>query len=710
MSAAVHALLDKLPPVPDEVVTQAHVRDTEVPDGQGGAVRIALITLDNGFDHTKPTTIGVAGMRNIARALDDVEARSDIDAVAVTGKPFIFAVGADIRGMAMIRTREQALTTAQAGHALLRRFADIEKPTFAFINGAAMGGGVETALHCDYRTVSEAAVGIGLPEAFLGLVPGWGGAYLTGRLAGIESAITLTIANPLNNNKLLDGRAFAALGFADAVFGGADFLAESLEWAALVVRGSISVERRPLDDAATWATGVAKGRAIAAARQHGANAAPIRTLDLVEASRDADRDAAFAAEDEAIADLVMSNELRASLYAFDLVQRRARKPAGAPDASLARRVTKVGVIGAGLMATQIALLIASRGYVPVVLTDVDQERVDAGLARLRGELDMLVEKGRYTRDRANRVVGLLSGTTDYSDFGDCDLVIEAVFEELEVKRDVFARLEKVVREDALLVTNTSSLSVTAMSEHLEHPERVVGFHFFNPVAVMPLVEVVRTDRTDDATVATVLALGKTLRKSCVIVHDSPAFVVNRLLTRWTDTAIRAIDDGTDPLLVENVFLNMGLPMGPLALMDLVGPPVGLHVAETLHGAFPERFGVSPTLQAIVAGGHRSTLEPSKPGQPPVLRPEVAALMPTEGNTWTADDVRQRTLDALAQEVGLMLRDGVVAGPPEIDLCMVLGAGWPFFNGGITPLLDRTGTSERVIGQRFLPPGIASVPD
>ncbi|MCA1823889.1 MAG: 3-hydroxyacyl-CoA dehydrogenase family protein, partial [Frankia sp.] len=261
----------------------------------------------------------------------------------------------------------------------------------------------------------------------------------------------------------------------------------------------------------------------------GAAPAPYRALDLIALARTASLDEGFAAEDEALADLVMSEELRAGLYAFDLVQRRAKRPAGAPATDLARPIRKVGVVGAGLMASQLGLLFAQRLRVPVVLTDIDQARVDKGVGWVHSQLDELAGKGRLTASDADLLKSQVTGELSKSAFADADFVIEAVFEELDVKRQVFAECEAVVSDNCVLATNTSSLSVSAMSADLAHPERAVGFHFFNPVAILPLVEIVRAERTDDATLATAFAVAARLRKSAVLVRDAPAFVVNRLL-------------------------------------------------------------------------------------------------------------------------------------------------------------------------------------
>ncbi|MEU1359308.1 3-hydroxyacyl-CoA dehydrogenase NAD-binding domain-containing protein [Micromonospora zamorensis] len=682
---------------PNEVVTRALLRQVNVPGLDRPA---ALITLDNGFDHTKPNTFGPGGLASLDEAITAALA-ADPAFIAVTGKPYIFCVGADIVGLPQLADRAQALEIGRLGHRVFARLKDSTVPTFAFVNGAAMGGGLELALHCHYRTLSGGAAALALPEVSLGLVPGWGGTQLLPNLIGIPAATQVIIQNPLMQNKMLKPKQAAELGIADILLEPADFLERSLEWAAGVVRGQVTVTR-PEVDKDMWAGVLYFARETLNQRLHGAVPAAYKALDLLETAKDGDFAAGTAAEDEALADLVFSEELRSGLYAFDLVQRRAKRPAGAPDKGLARTITKVGIVGAGLMASQLALLFARRLQVPVVMSDLDQSRVDKGVGYVHTQIEKAVTKGRMDKNTAAKLYGLVSGTVDKSAFADADFVIEAVFEDLGVKKQVWAELEKIVSPEAVLATNTSSLSITEMAAELEHPERVVGFHFFNPVAVLPLLEIVRGERTDDVTLATAFAVGKQLKKSSVLVKDAPAFVVNRLLTRFLGTVFAAVDQGT-PLDVANSALDpLGLPMRPLALLQLVGPAVAYHVGGTLHAAYPDRFGVSENLKRIADSGQPIVVDDQ-------VNDEVAKLLVVGDQPLTAEQVRQNALDALAQEIRLMLDEGVVAEAQDIDLCMILGAGWPFHLGGVTPYLDRTGTSERVTGQRFLPRGAASLP-
>ncbi|MGY1750886.1 3-hydroxyacyl-CoA dehydrogenase NAD-binding domain-containing protein [Modestobacter sp. SYSU DS0511] len=686
---------------PTEVVTRSLVRYVAVP---GLAGELALITLDNGHDHTRPSTFGPGGLASLDAALDEIAEHSPVPAaIAVTGKPFVFAVGADLSGVPGITSPEQAREIAETGHRVFRRLKDSTIPTFAFVNGAAMGGGLELALHCHHRTIASTAV-VAFPEVFLGLVPGWGGTQLLPQLTGIDAAVTVIVENALAQNKTTPGPKAAALGIADAVFEPADFLERSLEWAAGVVRGDVAV-RRPEIDRSAWDGATARARGVVAARTRNASPGALRAVELLDLARagDAGFTAGTAAEDDALTDLLMSDALRAGLYSFDLVNRRAKRPAGAPDKGLARKVTKVGVVGAGLMASQLALLFVRRLEVPVVLTDVDQARVDKGVGYVHAELRKLAERGRLSPDALNRLTGLVTGSLDKAAFADADLVIEAVFEELSVKQQVFAEVEAVVRPECVLATNTSALSVTEMAAQLQHPERVVGLHFFNPVAVLPLLEVVRAERTDDATLATAFAVGKQLKKSCVLVADAPAFVVNRLLTRFLGEVTAAVDAGTPVDVAERALEPLGLPMTPFELLTLVGPPVALHVAERMHEAFPDRFGVGVGLRRMVELGKSSVF--TAPG---VLDPELAGIDAGD-SPLTEEQLRERAERALAEEIRLMLDEGVVQAVQDIDLAMLLGAGWPFWLGGISPYLDRAGVSEAVTGSRFLPRGVASLP-
>ena len=697
----------KLPEgAPEEVVTNALVRDIDL-SAFGYKGSLALITLDNGLDHTRPNTFGPQSLAALNSAITDAIGRSPA-AIAITGKPFIFAAGADLSALSFLTERTQSLAIGKLGHDVFRRLDECGIPTFAFINGLALGGGLEVGLHCNYRTLASTAF-TGLPEVFLGLVPGWGGATILPKLIGPERAIQVIMLNALNNNTMMKAKDALSLGVVDAVYEPADFLERSVSFAAKILSGDTKIERKDYSSDPAWDTALAAGKAAALKKYGGAEiASPMRALELIAAARSNTRGAGFDAEDQALADLTMSDPLRASLYAFNLIQKKRKKVEGAPKPALARKVSKVVVVGAGLMASQLALLLLRNLKCPIVMTDIDQERADKGVAWVKNELAKLVEKKRMSEESANRLSLLVSGSADQNSFAGCDFIIEAIFEELSLKQELFKKLETIVSPECVLATNTSSLSVERMSEGLKNPERVIGFHFFNPVAVMPLLEVARTSKTDDATTATAVSVGKELKKTMIICKDAPGFVVNRLLTRFMGEVTDAVDEGTSPQVADNAMRSTGFPMSPFELLDLVGPGVALHVSQTLHENLGPRYRISPTMQAMVAGKVRNFYIKGADGKFSA-NPEALALIKQGNTASTAEQVRDRALKALAVEARMMLDEGVVSTAAEIDLCMLMGSGWPMHLGGILPYLDREGISDAVCGQRFHAPGIASLP-
>lgn len=693
----------------DEVVTHSFVKDATLASGR----TIALITLDNGRDHTRPNTLGPVTLLELDGVLEAQRVRAaagEIDGVAITGKPFILAAGADLSKVGDIPSHEVATKLAQLGHHVFGKLEDLGVPTFVFINGLALGGGLEIGLNANYRTVDASAPAIALPEVFLGLIPGWGGAYLLPNLIGIENALNVIISNPLKNNRMLKAQDALAYGIADVMFPAANFIEDSLRWADGVLAGTVTVNRKnvpgKVERTIKWPLAINTARKMLESRIGTVAKSPYAALDLLEAAKSGTKAQGFEREDRALSELIVGDQFQASMYAFDLVQKRAKRPAGAPDKQLARRVTKVGIIGAGLMASQFALLFLRRLQVPVVITDLDQGHVDAGVTRIRGEIDTLLGKGRISPDESNRLKALLSGTTDKADFADCDWVIEAVFEEVGVKQSVFADVEQYVSDETVLATNTSSLSVEEIGAKLAHPERLVGFHFFNPVAVMPLLEVVRTPFTDDATLATAFATAAKLKKSAILTADAPGFIVNRLLAKVMGEAAHALDAGTPVLTVERAFAPIGLPMTPFQLIDLVGWKVAAHVQDTMVGKFPDRFFASENLHRLAALD--SVVEKDKGGKVTGFTKQAQKVLVVGDSPLTEAEILRRVEDGLASEIKLMLDEGVVAAAEDIDLGLILGAGWPFQDGGATPYLDRVGASERAFGDTFHHPPIRGV--
>jgi 3-hydroxyacyl-CoA dehydrogenase/enoyl-CoA hydratase/carnithine racemase len=643
---------------------------------------IALVTMDNGEDWQKPNTFGEGALRSLEEVLGQLRSR-DWRGLLLTGKPFVFAVGADIGEFGAI-TPDRARLGSQAGHELFGRIRDLPFVTVAAVNGAALGGGVEIALHCDYRTIASSVRHFACPEVFLGLIPGWGGTQLVPQLVGAEEAVKFIVENPLRQNRMLNAQQAFETGFADAIFEPVEFLDESLAFLLEQVEEGAG-KRRPTADLSDVAEVCRKARSRMDGQVHGAAPAPYRALELIEGAAAWSLEEGYRAEEDALADLLPGPEAQASVYAFNLVERRAKRGVGVPDAE-PRRVQRVGIVGAGLMARQLALLFLRRLEVPIVLRDLTQGQVDEGIEWIQDELAELVRRGRLSEGKARFLGSIVTGCTGWDVFSGCDLVLEAVFEEMSVKKEVFAALEEVISPECVLATNTSSLSVTEMGADLEHPERVVGMHFFNPVAVLPLVELARTPATDDVTLATAWAVTKKLRKTGVLVQDSTAFVVNRLLGRQGSVITQALDRGNTVDETDEAVLRMGLPMAPSVLLQLVGPKVANHVRHQLHDRWPERYPLSKTLESLAEGGD---------------------VVVVEHAPRSVEELHTAVLEALADESRHMLEEGVVAEAADIDTCMLLGAGFPFWLGGITKHLDQTGVSERVVGRPLAEIGVPS---
>jgi 3-hydroxyacyl-CoA dehydrogenase/enoyl-CoA hydratase/carnithine racemase len=643
---------------------------------------VALVRLVPDGD-SKPIVFGEAALRSLGRALGELE-RDAYTAAVFVGTPTSFSAGADVDEFRGI-TPERAREGSRAGHELFGRIRSLPFPTLAAISGTCLGGGLELALHCTARTAAAPVRAIAFPEVFLGLFPAWGGTQLLPRLVGPDAAVQVVVANALRQNRMLTTEQGRALGVLDAVFAPESFLEDSVAFAKRLAAEPLE---RPAPD---WSEAEAifrRARTAADDQVHGATPAPYVALELIEGAQAWSLEEGLRREEDAIAELLPGRQAQASLYAFRLVEQRAKRQHGRPDAE-ASTVRKVGIVGGGLMARQIATLFLRRLELPIVIRDIAQSQVDDALADIAGEIRRLAAKGRYDAQASERLAGLVTGTTSYDGFADCDLVLEAVFEELTVKRKVFSEVEAVVGPRCVLATNTSSLSVTAMGSELRYRQRLVGLHFFNPVALMPLVEIVRARDTDEVTVATAFDVATALRKRAVLVADAPGFVVNRVLTRMTRVIMDAVEHATPVEEVDEAVMSIGMPMAPSVLLAMVGPRVANHVLETLHAAWPDRFPLSPTLANYAAG--------------------IDEVVIVDAAPWSRDEVVEHVLKAVADEVHRILDERVVEEAADVDTCLLLGAGWPFFLGGITKHLDQTGLSERLFGHTLaaMPACVAS---
>ncbi|MFC0580897.1 3-hydroxyacyl-CoA dehydrogenase NAD-binding domain-containing protein [Micrococcoides hystricis] len=669
---------------------------------------ILVLTLASEAGESRPNILGPQTLINLGKAFDQVrlelaESADKYAAVVVTAEGPAFVAGADLSISRLVTTKEDGALVAELGHVAYDLLEDLPVPTIALVNGVAIGGGLELALAADYRIVSEDVKNLSLPEAFLGLVPGWGGVYRLPRLIGPKAALRVMVDDPLSNNRVLSASEAVELGIMDLQLPADDFRSAGLDWVKQELEAaSLSAQRQPERtwSEQDWKDAYAAAEKTIASRTRGIPPAPAKVLEAVVFAERGDAEGSRNAQIEILSELILTTEFQNTVYSYmELLQKRAKRPAGVPTDVQPRPISKVGVVGAGLMASQLALVFAQALQVPVHMTDINEDAANRGLGFVEKQLAKQVDRGKLSTEQAAGLKDLVTAGTDQQAFSDADFVIEAIFEELELKKQVLSGLEEIISPDCILATNTSSLSVSAMAEALAHPERLIGFHFFNPVASMPLIEIVRTESTDETALATAFQLAKTLRKTPILVKDATAFVVNRVLLRFMSEIQRAFDEGTDAQTVDNALSEFGLPMTPFDLLALVGLPVAQHVTESLHASFGDRFHVSENLQRLIDANITSVWQQDDSGDKHI--PAATAELLTQGDrVRSAEEIRDQVFTGLAEEIDLLLDEGVVAGPEEVDLGMILGAGWPVYRGGITPYLDQQGYSQQVRGRNF----------
>lgn len=614
-----------------------------------------------------------------------------------SSKPVSFIVGADIDAIAAIESPDEGAEAARLGQGIFQRIAELPVPTVAAIRGPCMGGGTELALACDHRVASDhAKTKIGLPEVQLGILPAWGGTTRLPRLIGLQAALDLLLTG-----KTVDARRARRRGLVDEVYPHPIFDAKARDFLLERMRGrgdgrgsGRGLLTRILDD-------TPPGRAIVLrmaekrvrARTGGHYPAPLRILEVVRASAGAPLERALELEATTAGELLASSVCKNLVHVFRL-RERARKGRGVEGEVEARAVGRIGVVGAGVMGGGIAQLAAYHD-VRVRLRDIRHEAVADGLAHAQELFRKAVDRGKLTRRDAAQKMERIAGGLDYDGFGACDLVVEAVVEKMAVKRTVLRELEEVVPSECVLATNTSSLSVDGMAEGLRRPERVCGLHFFNPVHKMPLVEVVRGERTDDETVATAYAFALALGKVPVVVGDAPGFLVNRILGPYLNEAGHLLAEGASVEAVDGAAKAFGMPMGPLRLLDEVGIDVARHAGEVLHEAFGDRLAPAAPLAAIGESGRTGRKGGAGfyryDGKKSEVDPEIYRVLgrsvPDRRAEIPEDVIRARLVLSMINEAARVLDEGVAAGAADVDLGMIMGTGFAPFRGGLLRFAD-----------------------
>ena len=670
---------------------------------------VSRVTFDQ--PDSKVNLLDTSTMEEFDSLLGELESRIAtgklVAVVLRSGKPSNFVAGADVREIADLRDGEEATAQAREGQRIFRRLDRLAVPTIAAVHGTCLGGGTEMVLACDYRLASDASgTKIGLPEVKLGILPGFGGTTRLPRVCGIQNALDIILAG----TSVGADRA-RRIGLVHRVADSDRFDEAVEEFVRDVLAGRVRRDahekgllERLLEDTAPgrkllfW---MARRKTLE--RTGGNYPAPIRALEVIRATYTLSLDEALEVEARALGDLAFTPESRNLTRVFLLT--REAKRALPEDVMEARRpVEKLGVVGAGVMGGSIAELAAAND-VPVVLKDIDQEPLDDGLRHAKELLEKAARKGVFGEEEAGLKFSLVEGTLSYDPFRDVDLVVEAVVEQMAVKKQVLREVEEVLPEHALVTTNTSSLSVTELASASERPEKVAGLHFFNPVHRMPLVEVVRAEETSQETLATALGFALDMGKNPVVVKDGPGFLVNRLLAPYLNEAGYLLEEGAGVRSVDKALTDYGMPMGPCRLLDEVGLDVAHHVAGVMAEAFGERMKPAGIVDRLLDDGRLGKkgglgFYVYDDGREKKVDPELKRVLPRpEEAPPDASEVRRRCLYLLVNEAAHALEDGIVEEPGMVDLAMVMGTGFPPFRGGPLRWADVEGLDRVVEGLR-----------
>ncbi|HEX9305168.1 MAG TPA: 3-hydroxyacyl-CoA dehydrogenase NAD-binding domain-containing protein [Thermoanaerobaculia bacterium] len=617
-----------------------------------------------------------------------------------SGKRDVFIAGADLKEFTTIAPEEISAGSAR-GQALFEQLARLPFPTIAAINGACLGGGTEFALACDYRLMSDSpAARIGLPEVRLGIFPAWGGCARLPRLVGLSAALDLILTG-----KQLDAHRARRIGLVDEAVPAAIFDDYARRFGRSKVGGPKRTPRpgrQSPADRVLEATPLGRRLIFKKARERvlaetgGHYPAPLEAIEVIEESWGKPMDAALEVESRRIAS-VFGGPVQRNLLDVYFATEQVRKETGIADPAVRPgEVTRLGVLGAGRMGGGIAQLAADRG-IPARMKDVEPKALAHGFAAAAEIFRESVRRRRLTEREVAARMARLSGTLDYSGFARCEVTVEAVVEKLEVKRSVLAEWEQAVPETAIFASNTSTIPIAQIAAAAARPDRVAGMHFFNPAHRMPLVEIIRGEKSSDETIATIFALAKKLGKTPIVVNDLPGFLVNRILAPYLSEAVRLVREGCRIEDVDRTMTNFGMPVGPLALLDEVGLDVAVKAGEVLQAAFPGRIKPGGDEALVAAGrlGRKSgsgfyEYSEGKRGGPSPAAYEALRAEPKASSPFPQDQIESRLALPMVNEAALCLEDEVVAGPAKLDLAMILGTGFPPFRGGLLRWADSLG--------------------
>jgi 3-hydroxyacyl-CoA dehydrogenase len=656
---------------------------------------VAVLTIDNPPVNALSLVVREGLLQALQRAAQD----ADVQAVVLTGAHGMFAAGADIREVA-----SGAVLTAPITRDVQERMEVLPKPLVAAIEGVALGGGLELALTCHWRLAARSAA-VGLPEVKLGLIPGAGGTQRFTRLAGPAAAL-----EAITSGAQIPAARALALGLIDALAD--DPLAEAIVWAR-----QAAAQARPLRHASALDEHVrgvdpqlfAEFRRTLAAKARG-QLAPWRVIDSIEAACTLPPQEALLRERQYFLECRDSAQRQALVHLF-FAEREARRIPGQPAELQPLPVRDAGVIGAGTMGGGIAMSLANAG-IPVALLEASAAALERGMAQIRASYAASVARGSQPRERAERALGLIRAVSDYQELAAADIIIEAVFEDLAVKREVFARLDRVAAPHAILATNTSTLDIDIIAAATSRPQQVAGTHFFSPAHVMRLLENVRGRRTSPQTIATVMALGRQLGKVAVLAGNCEGFIGNRMLMYYGAEAEFLLEEGATPEQIDRVVESFGFAMGPLAVRDLAGNDVGFMIRKGRRLPADERW--SPILERLVAQGRFGQKSGRGfyryEGRTRIPDPQVTALIEAvarelgiERRAIPDEEILERLLHPLVNEGARIIDEGIAIRPGDIDVVYVHGYGFPAYRGGPMFWSEQAGLARVVETMRRLAP-------
>jgi len=667
-----------------------------------------------------------AALRDFDAATQAIAKDGGVKGVVVTSGKSVFIVGADVTEFgALFAAGEEAIAQYVLDiNRMLCRFEDLSVPTVCAINGICLGGGLELALACDYRVMSTAA-SAGFPEVKLGIFPGFGGSARMPRVIGVDNAIEwiATGADKKPDVALKEGAVDAVVEpekLRDAALALLrQAIAGKLDWKAKRAEKLGPVKLNGIEQmmAFTSAMAVVGGKA-------GPNyPAPMLAIRNMQEGATKGRDEALAIEAKYFAKAAVTPQANALVGLF-MADQAVKKASGSWAKKSAREIKQAAVLGAGIMGGGIAYQSAVKGT-PIIMKDIRPEALDLGMGEAGKLLSKQVEKGRITAEQMSTTLSRIRPTLNYGDFKDVDIIIEAVVENPKVKKAVFAELEGLVRDDAIIASNTSTISITYLAEGLKRPQNFVGMHFFNPVHMMPLVEVIRGKQSADAAVAATVALAQKMGKTPIVVNDCPGFLVNRVLFPYFAGFHLLLRDGADFTAVDKAMERFGWPMGPAYLMDVVGMDTAVHAAGVMAEGFPDRMKpeFENTTSVLVAKGRYGqkngkgyySYAPDKKGKPKkspdpetyeIIKGVVAAR-----REFAPEEIVERCMVPMVNEMARCLEDKIVATPAEADMALIYGIGFPPFRGGACRYVEQMGAARFVetakkyasLGKLYEPP-------